>query len=220
MAAPAQRQRARAAKAARRKLVVAAKKRADQADNSKSFQIRRAAHFPIARCLASEWLFDSGIGHLIVCRSLPGGQIGCAFFLIDVYCLGVKDAFYAETSPEQLEAHLDRLAEVQTLRKVTPQWARKLVRDVVAYADGLGIAPAKDFREVEQIFGTIDADACPDSFTFGRQGRPFFVDGPNETPARTRKIMETLQEQLGDGGFEYLIRAPFDSMPAPRPTTP
>ena len=58
-----------------------------------------AASAPIHECLVPDSLFDIGIGNVIVSRKMPNGFIGAAFFLVDVFCLGIKDVFYEALSP-------------------------------------------------------------------------------------------------------------------------
>lgn len=208
MAGPGQRQRQLAAKAARRKAVVAAKNKAEALPQGVGANVRRAAEHQIARCLVPANLFESGIGHVIVSHSLPSGLLGCGFFLIDPFCLGVKDAFYAELGSDQLQARMTAQAEFQTFVEADPAWARKLIRDAAAYAADLGLLAAKDYRVVETIFGDIDAGACTETFTFGLDGKPFYVTGPLDTPARIRTVCRTLQDRLGAGGWDYLMTVP------------
>src|SRR3954470_1751835 len=97
MADAAHRQRRLAAKVARRKAVVAGKRMLEASSASLVGRIRVAAKGSVVRCMMSSTLFEIGIGHVIVARALPSGLLGCAYFLLDVFCLGVKDVFYAET---------------------------------------------------------------------------------------------------------------------------
>ena len=96
MADAAHRQRRLAAKVARRKAVVAGKRMLEASSASLVGRIRVAAKGSVVRCMMSSTLFELGIGHVIVARALPSGLLGCAYFLLDVFCLGIKDVFYAE----------------------------------------------------------------------------------------------------------------------------
>lgn len=208
MAGPGQRQRQLAAKAAHRKAVVTAKKKVEALPQGVGANVRRAAEYPIARCLVPAGLFEMGVGHVILARSLPSGRLGCGFFLVDPFCLGVKDAFFAELGRDELQSRIEAQAEFQTFVEADPAWARKLIRDAVAYATDLGLPAAKDYRVVEMIFGDVDAGACTETFTFGRDGKPFYVTGPLDTPARIRTVCRTLQDRLGTGEWDYLMTAP------------
>ena len=207
MADAAQRQRKLAAKAARRKAVVAEKKKFEVSSVSLVGRIRLASKGSIVRCMMPSTLFEIGIGHVVVARSLPSGLLGCAYFLIDVFCLGVKDVFYVEIGEKELQSRLAEQYDVQKLVDVEPARARKLIRDAAAYAAGLGLPAAKDTPAIEAIFGDVDTDTCTETFTFGNDCKPFFVSGPNDTPARSRAITQTLEESRGPGGWKYLVEA-------------
>jgi len=203
----ARRQRKLAVKAARRKAVVAEKKKFEVSSAILVGRIRVASKGPIVRCMIPSTLFEIGIGHVVVARALPSGLLGCAYFLIDVFCLGVKDAFYVEIGEKELRSRLAEQYDVQRFIDVEPARARKLIRDAAAYAARLGLSAAKDTPAIEAIFGDVDTEACPEPFTFGKDGKPFFVSGPNDTPARIRAISQTLEESCGTGGWNYLVEA-------------
>jgi hypothetical protein len=207
MADAAQRQRKLAAKTARRKAVVAAKKKLEVASASLVGRIRVASKGAVVRCVMPSTLFEIGIGHVVVARALPSGLLGCAYFLVDVFCLGVKDVFYAEMGEQELRSRLAEQYDAQRFIDVEPARARKLIRDAAAYAAGLGLPAAKDTPAIEAIFGDVDASACTETFTFGKDGKPFFVSGPNDTPARIRAITRTLQASRGGGDWDYLVAA-------------
>ena len=56
-------------------------------------KLAKAARFPILHAFVTEPLWSHGMGSLLVSRQLPGGRVAFGSFLIDRYCLGVKDAF-------------------------------------------------------------------------------------------------------------------------------
>ena len=78
-------------------------------------------------------------------------------------------------------------------------------REAAAYAAGLGLPAAKDTPAIEAIFGDVDAGACSETFTFGRDGKPCFVGGPHDTPARIRAIARALEESRGTGCRGYVV---------------
>jgi hypothetical protein len=211
MGSTAQHQRRKAAKAARRKAIVAEKKRLGSSTNDPAGRIRFAAKCPIALCVMPSGLFEIGIGHIVIARKLPSGLLGCGYFLVDAFCLGVKDAMFGEMEEDQLRSYLTAQSDTQTFVDLEPACARKLIRDAVAYAADLGLAPAKDYHAVEPIFGDIDADACSDTFTFGKDGKPLYVSGPLDTPARIRAIALSLRNRFGVDAADSLIEGPRDA---------
>jgi len=205
MSDAAQRQRRLAAKAARRKAVVAAKRMLEAASSSLPGRIRVAAKGPVLRCVRTSSLFEIGIGHVIIARLLPSNLVGAAFFLVDTLCLGIKDVFYQELGQSELKSRLSELDDMQSLTTIEPAYARKLIRDAAAYAAGLGLTAAKDTPTIEAIFGDIDEADCTETFTFGKDSKPFFVNGPNDSPARIRAIGQALDKTQTRGGWDYTV---------------
>jgi len=70
---------------------------------------------------------------------------------------------------------------------------------------GSRVCPHADYRIARLIFGDIEPNACPVRFTFGQNGKPFYIDGPNDTPAIKRRILNQLERRCGPGGYDYLI---------------
>src|SRR6185369_15415262 len=56
-------------------------------------RLSAATRYPILHCWITTSIEDEGIGHVVLSRELPGSQVAVASFLVDRYCLGVKDAF-------------------------------------------------------------------------------------------------------------------------------
>jgi hypothetical protein len=168
-------------------------------------QLALAARAPIHECLVPEELFASGIGTAVVSRKLPNGNIVAAGFLLDVWCLGVKNAFVRVESAFEYPTLIRNISENETLAPFDPACARKLVEEAVAYAADLGFPPHPDYELSRRIFGDIDKDACPTEFHFGKDGKPWYMSGPYETPAMARRIVETLRQRCGGDGFHYMV---------------
>jgi hypothetical protein len=200
----AQRQRKLAAKAVRRKAVVAEKKKAAMFGGSVTGQVKVAAKGAIVRCTMPSNLFDIGMGLVLVARRLPSGLLGCGFFLLDVFCLGVKDVFYAEIGAHELKMRMDQHYS-SGFKDIDPACARKLVRDAAAYAAALGLPAADDTPTVEAIFGDVDAGACTETFTFGKDGKPFYMAEPHDSPARMRAVMQALEKSRGPDQWHYMV---------------
>ena len=195
-----------ARKAAKRRAVLATKKYVGQGESfvARGGQTLPAADAPIHECLMPERLFDIGLGSVIVSRRLPNGFIGAAVFLVDVFCLGIKDAFYDRLAPAAYAQRVTHLRH-ETFKPIQPACARKLVEEAEAYARDLGFPPHPDYQRARQIFGDIDTTACPEHFVFGKDGQPFFMSGPSDTPARCRRILDTLTERCGPEGFHFMV---------------
>lgn len=157
----------------------------------------RAAQAPIADVFAPADYQDIGMGTVWLNRRLPDGRYAIAGFVVDTYCLGVKNALYNivdEAEYASLLAHIQSGA-AEVLERQEPEYARKLVEGAVAYAKALGFQPHADYRIARAIFGDIDAAACTVEFTFGRDGKPLYIQGPHDSPTLMRRIALRLSQQ-------------------------
>jgi len=95
---------------------------------------------------------------------------------------------------------------------IHPSCARKLIEKSVLYAQDLGFSPHKDYKRASKIFGDIESDACPETFKFGKDGIPFFISGPSDSPSRCKQIMDQLKNSCGEGNFHFMIGASGDML--------
>jgi hypothetical protein len=172
-------------------------------------RMRAAADYPVLHSWISESIDDQGMGHVLLSRELPGGRVAVAVFLVDRYCLGVKDVLGEVLGRAAYADKFERgMREKNSTRDAPPAEVCKLVRDAIVYAQALGIPPHPDAAKVLPIFGSIDPNECKTVFEFGKNGKPFFMPGPYDTPERCRQIMATLTSHCGQTGFDYAIPVP------------
>ena len=121
-----------------------------------------------------------------------------------MWCLGVKNAL----RPEPMSA--SRLAERRHVCfgafeghvQVPAEVARALVLGAAGYARGLGFDPEEDFDAAAAVLGE-PVGPCP--IGFGKDGKPFYVNGPYDDP---EAIMRRLRRAVGDDGFHYALAFP------------
>jgi len=167
------------------------------------------AHLPIHECLIPANLFDVGIGSLIWARRAGVGQLAVSAFVLDVFCLGVKNAMFRgldeRTYEEEMKPSLTIAAEGAAFQAVHPTCLRKLIEGAVDYASDLGFQPHRDYREAKGIFGDVDAMACPTRFEYGQDGKPFYIRGPKESIAQAKRIVAQLEKRCGQDNCHYLV---------------
>jgi hypothetical protein len=195
----------RGAKANRRKAIVAQKRKAEAVGGTLAGQVARAAAAPIHCCLLTEGLFEHGTGTLLLARGSGAGQLVVGVFLLDTFCLGIKDIVLRPMEAAQLDAHLDTLSAATLMVPVDPGYGRKLLRELAQWSGSLGFEPHTDFAVAERLFGDVDPQACEASFQFGRGGKPLYMPSPSESPLLVRRRMEQLSGQLEPGGFAYIV---------------
>ncbi len=144
---------------------------------------------------------ESGLVTIAVARERGAAALGC-IYLVDTWCLGVKDA----VGPKQMKRH--KLPEfLATFYRSYPgqpvavplSLAQHVVLGAVGYARGLGFEPHEDFAKTAGHLGEWDAER---RLAFGRDGMPCYLEGPHDDAAR---VMRTLRKNVGDGNFHYLV---------------
>ena len=197
----------RAKKAQRRKQVVAQKRRAEAVEASLPARVLRAAQAPIRHCFLTESVFEIGMGTLVLTRGGTQDHLTLSSFLIDTYCLGIKDVMFQPIEREAFEMYMERMDAGSPMVSVDPSYARKLLRDLAGWSQSIGFAPHRDFATIERIFGDMSADACDAVFQFGRDGKPCYIPGPSDTPPLIQRRIAQLQKYLGEDGFDFEVAA-------------
>jgi hypothetical protein len=165
-----------------------------------------ATKYPVLDALVTEDFWTQGMGWVLLSRELPGRMVAVAVFLLDRYCLGVKNAMAQINSRSEYEREfLHKMNVTFSSRRMSPADVRKLVEEAVEYARDLGLPPHPDYQKARLLFGDIDAGQSTEVFEFGKDGKPFFVNGPNDTPERCRQIISTLTYSCGEGNFESMF---------------
>jgi hypothetical protein len=147
-------------------------------------------------------LGPSGLVTVLVAVERGGSKVAACGYLVDVYCLGVKNALGPRgvdrrKLPEFVHQYFRTSSDDPPLAAPL-DLARHLVLGAVAYARNLGFEPHPDF---EAAAASLEPWTGPSAISFGRDGRPFFVQGPYDDPA---SIMKTLKRSVGKGNFDIV----------------
>jgi len=202
------------AKERQKKLERKAKKKSIKMNKAKAISLskRKAASYStytIHACRVPDGLFEIGIGNVIMSRRAPNGNIAVSAFLVDIFCLGIKNALFRVLSEgeyeNRLKTSLMESHEGQMFKSLDPSCARKIVEGAVAYAEELGFSYHPDYKNAKNIFGDIDSSDCPIKYTYGKDGKPFYIRGPNETVEKARQIVNRLHQRRGEGGFDHVV---------------
>jgi hypothetical protein len=202
---PANLAQRRAQKAVRRKIALQERRKREADGASLPERIRRAAGTPIQQCLLQEGLFETGMGILVLTRGVSTIHVAMGCFLLDVYCLGIKDVMFRTLNPSEFQYFIATMKATSPLVNINPSDARKLLRDLALWAKSIGFSPHRDFAAVEPLFGDVRSDASTATFKFGHDGKPLYVAGPAESPAQIRLRLKRLRERLKDDGFHYIV---------------
>jgi hypothetical protein len=159
----------------------------------------------IVRCATNEIMEEEGITNLYVCREFPNGLNLVAIFLVDLKCLGIKDTTFDVTTRPGAEDIYDQVYSESPGEPMPPEEAKKLCREAAAFAARYGLAPHEDYAKLSKVFADVDDSRCDRVFEFGRDGKPFYISGPNDSLARQRQIVNTLERTAGPGNYEFVL---------------
>jgi len=145
-----------------------------------------------------------GLVSVLVTRHERYGRVRLCGWLVDVYCLGVKDVVGPRVTDERRAADFSGsfFAAYQARPLEAPlELAQHLVFGAVEYARGLGFEPARGFAATTDQLGSW---AGPSAIGFGRDGKPFFVQGPHDD---ADAVLPALERSVGRGNFTFLVQA-------------
>ncbi|MGH3980622.1 MAG: helix-turn-helix domain-containing protein [Pseudonocardiaceae bacterium] len=148
----------------------------------------------------------SGLVGVVVARRHRPQRVSVCGYLVDVYCLGVKDTLGPRVMNERdlpafLRNFFSGFEDARTPLEVPLDLARHLVWGAVDYARQLGFEPARDFKPAAGHLGPWEETS---DITFGRDGAPLYVQGPHDDPG---KVFRTLSRSVGDGNYHYIATA-------------
>lgn len=169
--------------------------------------LQQAREFPIHGCwVMGDWK-ETGITPVIVARTQPNNRILFGVYLVDHYCLGIKDAFTrTDYSPNRFEQSLDDYLAGNPA-PCSVDFAHELIYGAIEYAEKLGFQPHADFKnqKADLVLDPPDAHPRKNKIEFGKDGKPLFVAGPYDDAFRVKHIISTLQRTCGEGNFDYLV---------------
>lgn len=140
----------------------------------------------------------AGVALVLVARATRHDRVSVGGFLLDTFCLGVKNVLGPEEMRERDLPAFVRMYFVafpSAALSAPIELARHLVFGCAAYAGVLGFSPHPDFDALRGHLGELDE---PCAITFGQRGRPLYVPGPHDDPD---SVLETLLATLGSDGF-------------------
>jgi hypothetical protein len=181
---------------------------ARRTSDNPAIRFRTADRWEIVDTLVPDDLWTQGIGQLVIARRTPAGEYAIGVFLLDVFCLGVKNAFWIVNTPSEYRALVEKLEECSPMTKVAPEYFSKLVHCGADYGQSLGFPPHRDFRHARLLLEGIDPAHCSEEFDFGKNGKPFYFRGPNESLEQARAIGQRVQ--AAGGHYMIAIGEPSD----------
>ena len=165
--------------------------------------LRRAREFPFLGAWVQRDWQQYGIASMIVARTQPDDNITFGRFLVDTFCVGLKDTFFGvNVEPDQFHNDaLPRLYQGEPPIGISIELAHEIIYGAIEFAEAIGFRAHRLFGRTRNILD--DADAHPRSgvIEFGYRGMPTYVPAPGDNQ---RMILNRLVENVGIGNFNYV----------------
>lgn len=139
---------------------------------------------------------EEGTASVLVSRIRPSGNVAFAMFLVDTFCLGVKECYYQTnlTADEFRERSAD-LIESLGMKEVPYAEAHNLIYGAVEWAGEADIDPAREWGVAKYILEEDTDDVPYIEYEFGDEGKYHLIVANRMEEAR---MIPILQKRLGD----------------------
>ena len=188
------------------------KKNQVQAPLSSDTYMRRVMRsLPVDKCYVNADWAEQGMAHVVIVRRRPDGKFAMAVYLVDTYCLGVKDAFW-RTSIEKLEldAMIKNFEDRIAVKECDYATAHNLILGAIEFAEEGGIKPCKEWN-LGQYGLNEDTDDIPlIEFDYGLNGVHFLN---TYTRSEGAKYIPLLEANLGDNFYCRFEEEEEDKLP-------
>lgn len=164
----------------------------------------RARKLPVVECWVNSDWEESQIADLVIARQHSNGNFTLGLYLVDLFCLGVKDTFYYFNIGElEYREVLERYTDLETEKKMVGyELAHNIVFAGLEFADEFGFKPCRDFTSTTQYFLDEDTDAVPlMEIVCGMDGLPTLLPDLWHDKKALARAIHQLEEKAGFGNF-------------------
>lgn len=162
----------------------------------------RARGLPLGSCYITPDWEESGIANILVSRKHTNGNFTLGFYLVDLKCLGIKDAFFKfNVSEDEMFGLVDYVNGVDIEYNIV----HNIIYGADAFANDCGFKPHKSWTVAQFILEEDNDDIPLIDIEFGENGVPAYYVGPNDNPERINQILATLDKNFGQGNYLFYI---------------
>lgn len=168
------------------------------------------ARWPVMECLVSGgWADGRSLATVVVARRQGSrGPVAMGLFLMDLQCLGGKNAFASLLSLSQYRSTCASAMKSQGPVAISLDLAAKIVYEGIAYARGLGFAPHPDIARTLPMLHGAQPENCAGHVPLGGpDGKPLFIQGPNDDAAR---VLDHLDRGVGPREYGLVMGDEFE----------
>jgi hypothetical protein len=165
---------------------------------------------PLGKCYINESWYDMGKGSLIISRKHSNGNITCGFYLVDLFCVGMKDSFYLyNISRNEFENVLDEMSEKEDLLEIEYSLAHNIIYGSLDFAGTYNFKPHKSFQLTKYILEDAKKEIEYIDIPFGIDSKPAVVVSEQDPKIA---IINHLKKTLDDSDFLVLDESEFENI--------
>ncbi len=169
-------------------------------------KLRLAGNWSLLECIiAAKWRERGQIVQVCVARQSSQGEVFAGAFVVDLGCLGVKNAYAAHfhSAMEYRRLMRSALTRGQEMMACDLDLAAKVIDEAVKYAGNLGFKPNRDIKDALLVMGETHPEMCAEEIPLGGEdGKPLFIAGPYDDPDR---VMRILDRAVGEGNYQFIV---------------
>ncbi|MDA3880745.1 MAG: plasmid pRiA4b ORF-3 family protein [Prolixibacteraceae bacterium] len=172
----------------------------------KKYIRQKARSLPIFECYVNTDWQEAGIANIIVSRKHSNSNITMGLYLVDLKCLGVKEAFYHfNISNIEYREFIDKLSKNADTATIPYALAHNIIFAGLEYAEEFGFKPHPEFNSVAQYIIEEDTDDIElIDIECGMDGLPCYVKGPYDSEVQSKSIIAQLEKAAGPGNYNFI----------------
>jgi len=167
--------------------------------------LRQARDYPFEGCWTQPDWDQDGLAVIVIARRQPDGKIVFGNYLVDCFCLGLKDTFFRPNVPlDQLRhQYLVKMIPGGIPMSISVGLAHEIIYGAIEYAAQFGFQPHPDFRRSQYILDPSDTHPRTGTVEFGKDGKPLYISGPYDD---SEAMLHQLERTAGGGNFDYVVQ--------------
>ena len=147
------------------------------------------------------------MANVLVARVHTNGNITACLYLMDLLCLGVKGTRHLfNMRKDEFEALVERMDNAYGVVQIDYTLAHNIIYAGIAFAEGFGFSPDKDFTLTTSFLLEEDTDDIEIiEVVCGIDGKPVYTRGPLDNDARANQIILQLHRTAGGGNYDIIV---------------
>ena len=174
----------------------------------------RARTLPVGDCyINSDWL-EAGKAMITVTRVHINGNITFGMYLVDLFCLGVKDTMWDfNKSPvefrEFIEMQRNKYTDDVKIVRSDYVLVHNIIYGALEFAEESGFTPHKGFELSRFILEEDDNRIPLIEIEFGFKGKPLYISNP-VNPREKNRVLSHLKMKAGQGNYYFITEEEAD----------